>query len=138
MARVAMLVLAVSVVGGVAVEAAVAQSQIDPLLGGPPVERAKADSFGKWVALAAVALVYGFGFSLICDSIATYRGNPSGQWMILGFLFGPLALLALLGDDSVNPKIAKRCPECLSRVKVAAKVCRFCRHEFVDNTGAEG
>jgi len=138
MARVVILVLAVLVLGGVAVEAAVAQSQIDPYLGGPPRAQKEADSFFLVVGLIMAALVYAFAFAVICESIAKYRGNPSTAWALWAILFGPLTLLALLGDDRVDPKIAKRCPDCQERVKVAAKVCRFCRHEFVDNTGAEG
>ncbi len=34
------------------------------------------------------------------------------------------------------PAAEKVCPMCAESVKEAAKVCRFCGHDFVDNDGA--
>lgn len=35
--------------------------------------------------------------------------------------------------QAVEKKDTKKCPECAEEVKIDAKICRFCRHEFTEN-----
>lgn len=40
--------------------------------------------------------------------------------------------------DAQGAEAEKTCPKCAEKVKAAAKVCRFCGHEFADEQAAEG
>jgi hypothetical protein len=85
-----------------------------------------------WIVVAIVAAI-----------VAGNKGRSAAGWFFLCILLTPLAifiLLALPTLKSAEPQPVrvvaqpeeptKTCPECAEVVRAAAKICRFCRHEF--------
>ena len=74
----------------------------------------------------------------LCAAIAMAKGRSAIGWFILGFLFGPLALLFASAMSSA-PKYSravehpfKKCPSCAEQVHIDAARCKHCRHDFAD------
>lgn len=68
-------------------------------------------------------------FGGICALIAESRNRDRTTWLILGFIFGIFALVAIL----VMPKGEhgrKTCPDCAETVLAAATICKHCGHQF--------
>jgi len=68
--------------------------------------------------------------------VADQKGYSSGSWFACGFLFGIFGLIAAAGlpakgglkdRDSV---LSKECPLCAETLKLQARVCKYCGHEF--------
>lgn len=84
------------------------------------------------------ALFVGAICGVICISIAEPRGGNLAAAFWIGFLLGPLGLLVvlLLRNDEVRTERQlhmghmKQCPLCAEAVLPAARVCRYCGHEF--------
>lgn len=85
-----------------------------------------------WIACGVAALV-----------IASNKGRSGCGWGVLGFLFGPLGLLAAAvispDRDELERKSVRSglqsgtmrpCPRCAEPIKTAAILCRFCGSEF--------
>jgi len=61
------------------------------------------------------------GVGLIASN---YRGRDGAGWFLLSLLISPLlGILFVLADTRI-------CPYCAERIKLAAKVCRYCQHEL--------
>ena len=86
-----------------------------------------------WLVLVANGLIFGF----FCSYLAGQKGKESTTWFWLGFVFNILALLVLVGLPSklatttVTPPTndTRACPHCAERIKLEAKICRFCQRE---------
>jgi hypothetical protein len=106
-------------------------------------------------------VAYGICFGLLCSWLAAEKGRDHGNWFMMGFLFGLLALLALgfapslkvgsspnSSDRQSSPlpsstteqsqsassvEDVKQCPYCVEMIKLRAKKCRFCGTEFTDD-----
>ncbi|WP_164897686.1 zinc ribbon domain-containing protein [Mesorhizobium sp. M6A.T.Cr.TU.017.01.1.1] len=95
-----------------------------------------------------IAVYLGLAF-IVGIAAQNYRGRRGTPWFLLSLIISPLlaGLLLLASKDKrpaavavtittseervVNgPIYEKKCPECAEQVKVDAKICRFCRHEF--------
>lgn len=98
-------------------------------------------------------LLFWLGFSVIVGVAAGKRDRSSFGWFILALVISPLLaglLVLALGDSrpakqyqavqvvEVEPRskvfgpiVEKKCPDCAEMVKADARICRFCRHEFV-------
>lgn len=76
---------------------------------------------------------------LAAPFVAASKGRSFIGWLILGLIFGPLALLgaAVLSRDNIQAQNQKeraglqggtmrRCPTCAEVVMVQASKCRFC------------
>lgn len=99
--------------------------------------------------LIALYLVLSFVVGLAAQN---YRGRRGMPWFLLSLIASPVigGLLLLASKDlrttqhiavTVNsapepqrftngPIFEKTCPQCAEQVKVDAKICRYCRHEF--------
>ncbi|RUX23781.1 hypothetical protein EOA13_33035 [Mesorhizobium sp. M7A.F.Ca.US.011.01.1.1] len=95
-------------------------------------------------------LLFWLGFSAIVGVAAAKRNRSGVGWFILALVISPLLagllVIALGGTrpttvyltkDPVEPArttfgpiLEKLCPDCAEMVKVDARICRFCRHEF--------
>lgn len=72
--------------------------------------------------------------SVFAAMIASAKNRSAIAWFVSGFLFGPLAVLAvglmpsvpLSPDEKAKAEGLKKCPFCAELIKQDAKVCRFC------------
>src|SRR5260370_20432260 len=90
-----------------------------------------------WIVMAVVAGI-----------VASNKGRCGVCWALSSLVLSPLLILVLLAlrplkaptatiDDAMltasergETAETKTCPQCAEIVKTAAKICRFCRHEF--------
>jgi uncharacterized paraquat-inducible protein A len=103
-------------------------------------------------------LLLWMAFGIVCAVIAPGRGRGSLAWFFIGLLTGVFGLVALVAMPNLTknsalllatgrrtaPPQGRRtpsqatpapidtypCPRCAETIKKAAKVCRFCNHEF--------
>ena len=76
-------------------------------------------------------LVVWFICGIFAASIAQSKGYSGCLWLIIGFLFGPLALLgvgfmARRAPEDINPEDFRACPYCQEPVRAGAIKCRHC------------
>lgn len=71
--------------------------------------------------------------------IASNKGYSAGSWFLIGFLFGPLAVLAVLTKSKSNDEVenqalkdgsAIKCPFCAETIKAEARVCKHCGRDI--------
>jgi len=71
--------------------------------------------------------------------IASSKRRSSGGWFVLGFLFGPFALISVglmpaLREETKpatpNATDLRKCPQCAEMIKREAKKCRYCGSEI--------
>ena len=83
------------------------------------------------VGFAGLALGFWFVCALFSAVVASSKGRSGAGWFVLGFLFGPLALLAAVGvaaraspDQHLFP-----CRACKTPIDPTATICPHCRTE---------
>ena len=95
------------------------------------------------LTLLIVLLIGWISIGLLAGWVATTRGRDGCSWFVAGVFLGPIALLAVgLAAPAAKPATdtpldGKVCPRCGESVKLAAEVCRFCGHEFIDTHSAQ-
>jgi len=96
-----------------------------------------------------IAIYLGLSF-IVGIAAQNWRGRRGMPWFLLSLIATPLlgGLLLLASKDlrqthvavsiaatdearpTNGPIFEKLCPDCAEMVKVDARICRFCRHEF--------
>jgi len=61
------------------------------------------------------------GFSAF---VAHSKGRSAFAWFVLGFLFGPAALLGAVG---VAEYVGGPCPKCARLINLRARTCLYCK-----------
>ncbi len=77
-------------------------------------------------------------FGIASAMVAGRKGRSGIGWFLLGTLLGPFALpFAFLSSDltknsteAAEASSSKSCPHCAERIKIEAKVCRFCGRDI--------
>lgn len=68
--------------------------------------------------------------ALFASAVADSKGKSGMLWLILGFFFNIVALIAIAGMPAVfsqpNKRTHMRCPDCREFVYRDAKVCKCC------------
>lgn len=102
--------------------------------------------------IAAILLVQAVAFAVLAGIVASNKNRNLVGWGVLGFLFGPFAFIAALvveeaeqaemppssqrqnqssGAGEFNPEEhEKKCPVCAEYIKLEARGCKHCGHEF--------
>ena len=69
-------------------------------------------------------------FGVVCAMAAGARGRGPGWWFLMGCLFGPFGLVAVLVMRNLKgaPTAAThvKCPDCRELVLKEARVCKHC------------
>jgi hypothetical protein len=65
-------------------------------------------------------------------AIAAAKNRPWGNWLIAGFLLGPIAFLIVIFTPRLQPEAARRCPWCKGGVRADAIVCMHCARDMRD------
>lgn len=100
------------------------------------------------IVLMLAALALGLLFYFLPSIVAVERNHPAWAGVfIVNLIFGWTAIgwiaafiWAFTGTQSqaARDEPTKTCPDCAEEVKAAARVCRFCGHEFISDLAGPG
>jgi hypothetical protein len=85
--------------------------------------------------MLAILLLFWLGCGVVAAMLAEGKARSGCGWMILGFLLGPFAILAIaiaspnqdrLERAGLQSRKLRRCPTCAEVVQSAALKCRYC------------
>ncbi len=90
------------------------------------------------VAIIVIVIIQAVVCGMFCKNAAKEKGKDPDTWLMLGFMFGIIALIALVASPSTpraktsytNIDEQRKCPFCAEWVKIEAVVCRFCNRDL--------
>ena len=71
-------------------------------------------------------------------AIASSKGRSTFGWLVLGLLFGPIAVLivGLMAKPAPDVETLRKCPFCAELILKEAKVCKHCGRDVEPKTTA--
>jgi hypothetical protein len=63
---------------------------------------------------------------ITCYFQAKKKALDTNNWLLLGLIGGPIALLAIADKESEPAADTRKCPSCAELVKREATRCRYC------------
>lgn len=104
--------------------------------------------------IVAVLLIQAAAFAVLSGIVASNKNRDPAGWGIIGFLFGLFGFIAAVAVSEVEPnekstsncrsrqpsstrefdpeEHEKKCPMCAEYIKLEARRCKHCGHEFSD------
>lgn len=109
--------------------------------------------------IATLLFIQAVVFAVLSAIVASDKNRSAAGWSILGFLFGLFGFIAAIvvseGEEETQPdrekqssskeghlpstarefdpdEHDKKCPDCAEYIKLEARVCKHCGHEFSD------
>ena len=61
-----------------------------------------------------------------CAWLGHVKDDDGISWLIVGLLFGIVALIAIAGAPVKPKRLERQCPECDESISVKARVCHWC------------